>query len=193
MTDIIEFETSRLRLRQWRDQDLKAFAKMNADAKVMDYYPSIITSEQSNELADKIQEKIKENGWGFWALELKSTNTFIGFTGLNQPSYDLPVTPCIEIGWRLAHEHWGNGYVTEAARKCLDVAFESLKFPTVYSFTSVQNKRSEAVMQRLNMVNMEQNFEHPIIPIGNPLREHVLYKITKLEWSNAHPDEQLNV
>jgi len=189
MTDIIEFETSRLRLRQWRDQDFKAFAKMNADAKVMEYYPSIITSEQSDELADKIQERIKENGWGFWALELKSTNTFIGFTGLNEPSYDLPVTPCIEIGWRLARKHWGNGYVTEAARKCLDVAFESLKLSTVYSFTSIQNKKSEAVMQRLNMLNLEQNFEHPIIPIGNPLREHVLYKITKLEWSNAPPEE----
>ena len=183
MTDIIELETHRLRLRQWRESDFEAFAKMNADVKVMEYYPSVLTAEQSNDLADKIQARIKENGWGFWAIELKSTNTFIGFTGLNEPSYVLPVTPCIEIGWRLAYQYWGKGYVTEAARKCLSVAFEQLKCPVVYSFTSVQNKKSEAVMQRLNMVNLEQNFEHPIIPIDNPLREHVLYNITEAGWS----------
>lgn len=122
---------------------------------------------------------ISNQGWGFWAVELKSTNSFIGFVGLHQADVELPFSPCVEIGWRLSKKYWNNGYATEAGRAALKFAFEILKLNQVVSFTSLKNKRSQAVMQRLNMINTNQNFEHPKLPIGHQLREHVLYKITK--------------
>ncbi|NOX91724.1 MAG: GNAT family N-acetyltransferase [Gammaproteobacteria bacterium] len=125
---------------------------------------------------------ISDQLWGFWAVETKSENEFIGFVGLHKPTYDLPVTPCVEIGWRVCNKYWGKGYATEAAQESLRFAFEELKLSEVYSFTSVSNTRSWSVMERLKMENTKNNFEHPIIPEGHPLREHVLYKITSGQW-----------
>ena len=173
-------------LRQWRIEDRLDFAKINADPVVMAYYPDILTAEQSNAMVDKLESLILQRGWGFWAVELISDKSLVGFVGLHEPTYDLPVTPCVEIGWRLAKEHWGKGYATEAAKVSLDVAFNTLGLSEVYSFASVSNARSRAVMERLNMINTEQNFEHPIIPSYNPLREHVLYKINKQRWMESN-------
>ncbi len=103
----------------------------------------------------------------------------MGFVGLHEPAYELPITPCVEIGWRLAKEYWGKGYATEAGKASLEIAFKILNLQEVYSFASVSNRQSWAVMERLKMKNTNKNFEHPIIPQNNPLREHVLYKITK--------------
>ncbi len=175
----IEIKTERLLLRQWREQDKPDLARLNADSIVMEFYPSILSVEESNVLADKISALISEKGWGLWAVELLDTKQFIGFVGLHEPTHDLPCTPCVEVGWRLAKEYWGKGYATEAARAALNFAFEVLKLEQVYSFTSVGNEKSEAVMRRLNMVNTHNNFEHPMIPEGHELREHVLYKIEK--------------
>jgi len=182
MGEIIEIETERLILRQWRDEDKPLFAKMNAHPEVMKYFPALLTVEESNILAGKIEKLIATNGWGFWAVELISTGQFIGFTGLNQPTYELPVSSCVEIGWRLAQEYWGNGYATEAANASLDFAFQNLVLEEVYSFTAVSNQRSRAVMERLHMINMETNFDHPLVPENHPLREHVLYKIDLPSW-----------
>ncbi len=146
----------------------------------MKYYPSTLSTDESNQLANKITTKLAAQGWGFWAVELKISKQFIGFVGLNQPSYDLPITPCTEIGWRLAKPFWGMGYATEAGRLALDYGFTQLALLEIYSFASVGNQRSINVMKRLNMTNTNQNFEHPLIPSGHPLREHVLYRIDNL-------------
>ena len=184
MSEIIEIQTDRLIMRQWNKDDYSAFAKMNADKDVMEFYPSILTTEQSNDMAQKIESEITVKGWGFWAIELKDKNSFVGFVGIHEPGYELPMSPCIEIGWRLAKEYWGNGYATEAGKAALDTAFKKLELTEVYSFASVSNKKSQAVMERLNMINTNKNFEHPLIPINNPLREHVLYKIDRQQWFN---------
>lgn len=184
MNEIVELETKRLKLRQWKESDLPLFATMNADPVVMEYYPSILSETESNAMANKLKEFISERSWGFWAAETKKEKQFIGFVGLHKPTYDLPVTPCVEIGWRLGKEYWGKGYATEAGRESLRFAFEALKLSEVYSFTSVSNIRSRSVMERLKMMNTGNNFEHPIIPEAHPLREHVLYKITAGQWSN---------
>jgi RimJ/RimL family protein N-acetyltransferase len=184
MPEIIEIQTDRLIMRQWNKEDYSAFAEMNADQDVMEFYPDILTIEQSNAMAQKIESEILVKGWGFWAVELKNNKSFIGFVGLHEPGYKLPMSPCIEIGWRLAKEYWGNGYATEAGKAALDTAFKKLKLAEVYSFASVSNKKSQAVMERINMINTNNNFEHPIIPKNNPLREHVLYKIDRQHWLN---------
>ncbi|KHD08019.1 GCN5 family acetyltransferase [Candidatus Thiomargarita nelsonii] len=187
MTKIVELKTNQLLLRQWQKEDFPLFAKINYDSVVMEYYPSVLSEDESNAMAHKFESLISERSWGFWAVELIDENKFIGFVGLHKPTYELPVTPCIEIGWRLAKEYWGKGYATEAARVALKFAFEELGLNEVYSFTSVSNKKSWSVMVRLGMQNTGANFEHPIIPESHPLREHVLYKITKAQWKNTVP------
>ncbi|MFC1749757.1 GNAT family N-acetyltransferase [Pseudomonadota bacterium] len=185
MPKVIELKTERLILRQWKKSDFQPFANMSADPAVMEYYPSTLNVAESNAMASRIKDLLSEHGWGFWAVETLDTSQFIGFVGLNSPSYDLPVTPCVEIGWRLNKASWGKGYATEAANEALKFAFDELDLNEVYSFSSVSNRKSWRVMQRLGMFDTYKNFEHPIIPEGHALREHVLYKITKEHWEKG--------
>ncbi|MBS1213448.1 MAG: family N-acetyltransferase, partial [Proteobacteria bacterium] len=110
-----ELETGRLKLRQWQSADLEPFARMNADARVMEYFPAILSRNESNELAERMRSLIAERGWGFWVAERKLSGEFIGVVGLHIPAANLPFSPCVEIGWRLAFPFWGHGYATEAA------------------------------------------------------------------------------
>jgi RimJ/RimL family protein N-acetyltransferase len=175
--------TARLQLRQWQSSDYAPFAAMCADPIVMEYFPNVLTTEQSQAMVDLIQAKIADQGWGFWAVEILETGAFAGFVGLNRPAYPLPFAPCVEVGWRLDKAFWGQGYATEAGNAALEFGFNTLQLDEIVSFTAVPNVRSQAVMQRLGMTNMGQNFEHPLVPEGDRLREHVLYKITQDQWA----------
>ena len=175
---LIELETERLKLRAWQESDLQPFAELNADKDVMHYFPSVLTREQSDNLADKFQHLILEHGWGFWAVELKATGQFIGFTGLNTQPEQFIFSPCVEIGWRFAKQYWHQGYATEAAKACLKFAFETLQLKEVVSFTAVHNTASEHVMQRLGMQAMFE-FNHPALTQESPLSRHILYKIVQ--------------
>lgn len=175
---LIELETQRLKLRAWQESDLQPFAELNADKDVMHYFPSVLTREQSDTLADKFQHLILDHGWGFWAVELKATGQFIGFTGLNTQPEQFIFSPCVEIGWRLAKQYWHQGYATEAAKACLKFAFETLQLKEVVSFTAVHNTASEHVMQRLGMQAMFE-FNHPALTQESPLSRHILYKIVQ--------------
>ena len=182
MVKVIEITTSRLKLRQWIQGDFADFVQLNTDPEVMQFYPDTLNVEESIAMASSFAAIISKQGWGFWAVELLDKKEFIGFVGLNEPAYDLPVTPCVEIGWRLARKFWGNGFATEAANASLAYAFNTLQLPQVYSFTSKVNKRSQAVMQRLGMINTNTNFDHPLVADNDLLREHVLYKIDRNDW-----------
>ena len=178
ITQVIELETERLKLRAWQDTDLPFFAQLNADEDVMRYFPSVLSREQSDALAHKFQHLILKQGWGFWAVELKKTGEFIGFTGLNTQAEQFIFSPCVEIGWRLAKPYWHQGYATEAAKACLKFAFGTLKLNEVVAFTAVHNTASEHVMQRLDMQAMFE-FNHPALTQESPLSRHILYKIVQ--------------
>jgi len=183
----IEFETPRLRLRQWRAADRAPFAMLNADPVVMRYFQAPLTLEQSNEIVDRCERFIAERGWGPWATEIKATGEFIGIVGLNVPRVDLPISPCVEILWRLAKLHWHQGFATEAARGALAVGFEGLGLPEIVSFTVPTNARSRAVMERLGMRKDPDTFEHPGIPEGHVFRTHCSYRLSREEWLSARP------
>jgi RimJ/RimL family protein N-acetyltransferase len=182
MAEIIEFSTERLRLRQWAPQDREPFAAMNADPEVMRYFASVGTREESFRAIDVWQSELEERGWSNWAVEHLESRAFIGFVGLSIPRRALPFMPCVEVGWRLARRYWGKGFATEAAKGSLRVAFARLNLDEVVSFTSVINWPSRAVMERIGMVNANEDFDHPALPDGSELRRHCLYKITRTQW-----------
>jgi RimJ/RimL family protein N-acetyltransferase len=181
MAKLIEFETERLRLRQWKAADREPFAALNADPRVMEFFPALLTHAESDAMADRCESLIQKRGWGFWAVELKVVGDFIGFVGLHTPSALLPFSPCVEIGWRLAFEHWGNGLASEAARGALRVGFQSLGLEEIVSFTAVENRRSRAVMERLGM-RESGTFDHPQVPEHSPLRLHSLYRLSRCSY-----------
>jgi RimJ/RimL family protein N-acetyltransferase len=184
VTELIEFDTERLRLRQWIETDRDSFARLSSDPRVMEFYPNLLDRVASDAMVDRVQSLISDRGWGLWAVELKAGNEFIGYVGLHIPKADLPCSPCVEIGWRLAFSYWGKGYATEAARGALEVGFDRLNLPEIVSFTATINRRSRAVMERLGMNLDADTFEHPIVPAGHILREHVLYRLSREKWQS---------
>jgi RimJ/RimL family protein N-acetyltransferase len=178
----IEFETQRLLLRQWRASDRAPFAALNADPIVMAHFPELLTRERSDAMADYCECQIRQRGWGAWAVEIKETGEFVGCVGLNIPRDDLPVSPCVEILWRMARAYWGHGFATEAAQGALRIAFENLGLPEIVSFTVPSNAPSRAVMERLGMQMDEATFEHPGVPVGHALRIHCNYRLSRDNW-----------
>lgn len=176
--------TDRLILRQWLKSDIAAFTKMSADPRVMRYFPSILSETQSTHIAKSLQQDIAQTGWGMWALSLKETDEFIGFTGLRPQDGDIPLSPFLEIAWRLDAHFWHKGYASEAATAALAFAFDKLKAPTVYAFTTRTNVPSITLMKRMGMKNMEQDFNHPLLDEHHPLVEHVLYGIQYDAWAS---------
>jgi RimJ/RimL family protein N-acetyltransferase len=171
-------EGARVRLRRWEERDREPFAELNADPVAMQYFPSTLTREQSDAVIDRLQAAIDERGWGFWCLEVGGG--CVGFTGLAIPSFDAPFMPAIEIGWRMLPRYWGRGLATEAARLALAWGFDVLEAREIVAFTVPANARSLAVMDRLGMRrDPAGDFEHPRIPVGHPLRRHVLYRISR--------------
>jgi len=183
MIQIIEPRTEQLQLRQWTSGDRDSFAAMSADSQVMEYFPNTLSRSESDSIAEKCQSLIVENGWGVWAAELIETKEFIGIIGLHIPSVELPFSPCVEILWRLARPYWGNGYAVEGARAALNVGFEQLDLQEIVSFSVVNNYRSRAVMEKLNMIDTGEIFEHPEVLSSSHLREHCLYKISRERWA----------
>lgn len=175
--------TPRLALRQWTDADIEPFAAMNADSRVMEHFPSMLTSEQTGEMVRILRDRIAERGWGLWAVEVPGAADFIGFVGLAAPRFETHFTPCVEVGWRLAFDHWGKGYATEAARAALEIGFTRAGLKEIVSFTVPANVRSQAVMKRIGMRrNVADDFDHSNIHEGHPMRRHVLYRLQRDEW-----------
>lgn len=183
MEPILELESARLVLRQWRDGDLPEFARMCADPQVMRYFPANLSHLESAALIGRIRGHFAEYGFGLWALQRKDSGEFIGLTGLQNVSFEADFTPAVEIGWRLAREHWGLGYASEAAWTVLGCGFEHLDMDEIVAFAAVNNLPSQKVMQAIGMRNdPADNFEHPKLPNGHPLRPHVLYRINRAGW-----------
>jgi ribosomal-protein-alanine N-acetyltransferase len=172
--------TERLILREWRPEDREPFAALNSDPRVMECMPALLPRAQSDALARRSEQHFAKHGFGPWAVEVPDVAPFVGFVGLSVPAFDAHFTPCVEIGWRLAAEHWGHGYATEAALASARFAFDELEMTELVSFTTPQNVRSRAVMRRIGMTHDEaDDFDHPRLPPGHRLRRHVLYRLTR--------------
>jgi len=172
--------TERLILRPWREEDLPAFAMLNADPRVVEFLPKRLERAESDALAERIAAHFRRHGFGVWAVEVPGVASFIGFAGLAVPGFEAHFTPCVEVGWRLAFAHWGRGYATEAARRVLAHAFGPLGRAEIVSFATRDNRRSRAVMERLAMrYDPADDFLHPALSADHPQRPHVLYRLDR--------------
>jgi ribosomal-protein-alanine N-acetyltransferase len=171
-------KTPRLILRPWREEDFDAFADLMADREVTRFLMGPLDRAASDVAAARLKEQVERLGYGFWALEVPGVAPFIGLTGLLPVAFDAPFTPAVELGWRIARAHWGRGYVSEAARAAVDFGFQELGLDELVAFTVPANTRSRAVMKRIGMTHDEaDDFDHPRVPDGHPLKRHVLYRI----------------
>jgi len=172
-------ETPRLCLRQWRESDRVPFALMNADPRVMEFMPGCLTRAESDAVADRIEAHFSRHGFGLYAAELREGHQFAGYIGLAVPNFEAHFTPCVEIGWRLGAAYWGQGLATEGAGAVVKYAFENLGIRALVSFTVPGNTRSRRVMEKIGMTHdPSEDFDHPNLPEGHPLRRHVLYRLT---------------
>jgi RimJ/RimL family protein N-acetyltransferase len=178
--------TERLILRRWRPSDREPFARLNGDPRVMEHYPAPLSPQESDSLVDRIESHFRRHGFGFCAVALRHSGEFIGFIGLNIPAWEVPCMPCVEIGWRLAPEHWGRGLATEGARAVVRHAFDALALEQIVAFTTPGNVRSWRVMEKLGMTHdSADDFDHPKLPAGHPLRRHLLYRLSRAAWEKG--------
>jgi RimJ/RimL family protein N-acetyltransferase len=170
-------------LRRGRPADREPFGRLNASDTVMAFLGGPLDRGASDALVDRIEAQFDARGFGLWAVEVLGGPAFIGFVGLAVAEFPAPFTPAVEVGWRLAEEHWGRGYATEAARAALDFGFSTLDLDEIVSFTAVGNVRSRAVMERVGLVrDPGGDFDHPRVAEGSPLRAHVLYRARRDGW-----------
>ncbi|HZX53751.1 MAG TPA: GNAT family N-acetyltransferase [Ilumatobacteraceae bacterium] len=178
-------QTARLLMREWRDSDRAPYAELNADPDVMRHFPSTLTSQQSDEMIERMIAHWDNRGFGLWAVERTDTSAFIGFVGLMMPVWQAPFTPCVEVGWRLAQQHWGNGFAPEAATAALEWGFANVELPAdeIVSFTTEGNVSSRRVMEKIGMErDPHDDFDHPMLPDWAE-RRHVLYRIDRRQFT----------
>jgi RimJ/RimL family protein N-acetyltransferase len=153
---------------------------MNADPRVTEFLPTPLSREASDALVARVEAHFERHGFGLWAVEIPGVTPFAGFVGLSTPPFEAPFQPCVEVGWRLSPETWGKGYATEGARAALEYGFATVGLEEILSWTVPANTRSRRVMEKLGMTHdPRDDFDHPLLPVGHPLRRHVLYRIKR--------------
>ena len=176
-------ETERLLLRTFQEDDVESMVAINQDKKVMQFFPSVPNEEDTIAFIDKVIAHQEQHGFSLYATEIKQTGEMIGFVGLFTATFEAHFTPVVEIGWRLSSKHWNQGYATEAAKAALDYAFNERELDEVVSFTSVLNKPSIRIMQKIGLhTSSEDDFDNPNVQVDSPLVKHVLYKLKRSEY-----------
>lgn len=179
----MQIETERLILRPFEAGDAPDVAAMNADPRVMRYFPSVLTPEESRARLDVWIAKQARFGYAFSAVLRRADRAFLGMCGISRVEEGLPLAPCTEIGWRLIPEAWGQGIASEAARAWLRAGFEAFDLPEIVAFTPVPNRPSAAVMARIGMRPApDLAFGFPSIPADDPLHPAVVYRLSARDW-----------
>jgi len=175
--------TERLILRRWRLDDREPFARLNADPRVMEFLPGTLSRAENDRFVDYIEAQFLQCGFSLYAAELRQDQRFIGFIGVHVPKFLAAFMPCVEIGWRLAADVWGQGLATEGGLEVVRHSFAVLGLEELVSFTAIVNTKSQRVMQKIGMTHDPAgDFDHPRVPKGHPLCRHVLYRLSRADW-----------
>ncbi|MFF4653393.1 GNAT family N-acetyltransferase [Streptomyces sp. NPDC001380] len=150
---MIALETSRLVLRRWREEDVAPMAAVHADPEVMRWIRDggVRDERQTRDGIRAWESEWESQGFGLFAVEIRSTGELAGFTGLSVPRFLPEVLPAVEVGWRLGRSHWGRGLATEAAAAAVRFGFEERGLERIVSIAQVGNHASERVMAKLGM------------------------------------------
>lgn len=170
------YASKRLGFRDWRSEDIPALIEMCADERVMEHFPKPLNEEESIGLYNYLLQHYQKQGYTYFATEVLSTKEYIGFIGLAFQSYESPFTPATDIGWRLKHSAWGNGYATEGALRTLEYAFHDLHLDRVVSTCTTGNTKSERVMQKIGM-EKKGTFKHPRLIDYPDMKESIWYEL----------------
>jgi RimJ/RimL family protein N-acetyltransferase len=180
--------TPRLVLRPFTGMDCEPFFQLNTHPAVVESLGSSPTRAESDAVVGRFLDEMDREGWGLWAVEVAGGAPFVGMVGLHRMSPALPCAPAVEVGWRLHPDWWGHGYATEAAAASLRYGFDQAGLDEILAITTTLNLRSQAVMTRLGMTrDLEGDFDHPSLPVGSPLRRHVLFRVTAAAASQSDP------
>ncbi len=139
-----------VRLRVPTDEDAITWHRVFAHPDVMEFHggrPAELSVYE--ELTARQRRHDAELGFCLWSI-LDENGQVIGFTGAQPWEREWGPTGEIEIGWRLAREHWGKGYVTAAALQTLD-RVRAAGLTDVVALVKAGNSRSIAVTRRLGM------------------------------------------
>ena len=176
------FETERLIIRNYRDEDRPVFTAIAGNPRARIYHLGVVTPAESDDFIDKQIETISETGCGFAVVERKADGAVIGDVGIRSMPVDLPISDDVhfEIGWQLDPQFVGNGYATEAAKEWLDHGFSKMRIDEVVAYTAPVNIPSINVMKRIGMTRYpSRDFEHPRVPEGHPLRRQIVYSVRR--------------
>jgi len=173
-----EFKSERLGFRNWMLTDIEKMSAINADKKVMEFFPGLLTTEQTIAFIERMQKQYAEKRFCYFAVDKLDTNDFIGFIGLSEQTYKAEFTPCIDIGWRLSQDAWNQGFATEGARRCLAYGFDNLNIEKIVSVAPKINVKSEHIMTKIGMVKQIE-FDHPLLLNHDTLKKCVMYEIRK--------------
>ena len=169
------FTSERLGFRNWELTDIDEMCKINSDEKVMEFFPSVSTKQQTTEFVERMKNQFADKGFCYFAVDKLKDNEFIGFIGLSEQTYEAEFTPCVDIGWRLKSSEWNKGFASEGAIKCLDYALKKLKLENVYSIAPKINTKSEHIMTKIGL-KKQYEFEHSLLLNNERLKTCVLYK-----------------
>jgi RimJ/RimL family protein N-acetyltransferase len=169
------FTSERLGFRNWELTDIDKMHQINSDEKVMEFFPSNLTKEQTTEFVERMKKLFENKGFCYFAVDKLEDNEFIGFIGLSEQSFKANFTPCVDIGWRIKNSEWNKGFASEGAKKCLDYALNDLKIENVYSIAPKVNIKSEHIMTKIGLIKQFE-FEHPLLTKNDRLKTCLLYK-----------------
>lgn len=177
------FKSERLGFRNWTENDLTEFGKINADLEVMEHFPKPLTEKETAEFIDRLKKHYTKNGFNYFATEILESGELIGFIGLAFQDYKTDFTPAVDIGWRLKKSAWGKGYATEGAKKCLQFAFNELNLEKIISTCTEKNSKSENVMKKIGMEKIGE-FKHPKLKEYPEYEKCICYGINKNVWQH---------
>ena len=171
------FQSERLGFRNWIDSDTSKMIDISSDPDVMQFFPAIATKIQTVEFIDRMKLMYIEKGYCYFAVNQLKDESFIGFIGLCNQTYESQVTPNVDIGWRLNKKYWNNGLATEGAKKCLDYGFNKLELKNIISTAPIINIKSIRVMEKIGMQKLTE-FNHPRLKSNEKLEDCVCFKIS---------------
>ncbi|HKW89735.1 MAG TPA: GNAT family N-acetyltransferase [Candidatus Acidoferrales bacterium] len=142
-------ETGRLILRRMTADDAEALFAVLGDPISMKYYPAAFSRDEVRRWIERWIASYEENGYGLYAIVLKSTGEVIGDCGHARQDVDGETE--IEIGYHVLRSLQGRGYATEAARACAEYGFKKLGAKRLVSLIRPENAPSRRVAEKVGM------------------------------------------